>query len=205
MAMQLIEWLTRRKKPLSQLTRSELRRKELMLQKDQMRMTNRIKKLDSEKQEVFRKGKEEKAPELRRVLAQGFELKTTEQLMISRQLNIRSKEILTVARLRMLRENADRAKECGGRMGMVSEGDILRIGKLIESDSIRAEVYQERLDELIGVGAEVDEGASGLSESGQAVMNIWERMDHGKIVDESEAFDEADRRVRDQQRAAAEE
>jgi len=43
------------------------------------------------------------------MLAQEFELKTSEQLMLARQLNIRSKEMLTVSRLRMLRENADRA------------------------------------------------------------------------------------------------
>ena len=32
--MQLMDWLSKRRKPLSQLSRSELRRKELMLEKD---------------------------------------------------------------------------------------------------------------------------------------------------------------------------
>ena len=203
--MNFLEWLTKRKKPLSQLTRSELRRKELILEKDRVRLVNRVKKLATEKQGIFDKGSDEKIAELRRAYAQEFDLKTTEQLMVSRQLNIRSKEMLTVSRLRMLRENADRAKQTGGALGLVSEVDILKISKLIETDAVKSEVYQERLDELLGVGAGIDEGEASLSESSAAVMEIWNRLDAGAITDKAEAFDEADRRVREQQRAAAEE
>ncbi len=139
------------------------------------------------------------------MLAQEFELKTSEQLMLARQLNIRSKEMLTVSRLRMLRENADRAAQTGGKLGLVSEKDILRLGKLIENDAIKAEVYQQRLDEVLAIGAEVDEGAAGLSKAGQTVMDVWAKLDAGAIEDKAEAFDEADRRVREHQQAAAEE
>ena len=139
------------------------------------------------------------------MLAQEFELKTSEQLMMARQLNIRSKEMLTVSRLRMLRENAERASKTGGKLGLVGEKDILRLGKLIENDAIKADIYQQRLDEVLAIGAEVDEGASGLSEAGQTVMDVWEKLDAGAIEDRAEAFDEADRRVREQQQAAAEE
>jgi len=202
--MHLIEWLTKRSKPLSQLSRSELRRKELLIEKDRTRLLNRIKKLAADKQDVFNKGAVEKTPEVRRVLAQEFEFKTTEQLMLSRQLNIRSKELLTVARLRVLRENADRARGVGSKLGLVSEKDILTISKLIESDAVRADVYQERLDEVLRIGAEVDEGVATVSEGGATVMKIWDKMDQGAITDTEEAFDEADRRVREQQAAAEE-
>ena len=202
--MQFVEWLTKRRKPLSKLTRSELRRKELLLEKDRTRLMNRIRKLDAEKQQIFQQGATEKSPELRLAYAQQFELRTTEQLMVSRQLNIRSKELLTVSRFRMLRENADRAGEAGNKLGMISESDILKLGTMIESDGIRSEAYQERLDEILGTAAEIDEGAKALSESGQAVMEIWDRMDVGDINDGEEAFDEADRRVRERQQRAQE-
>ena len=203
--MSLLDWLTKRKKPLSKLTRSELRRQELLLEKDRTRLLNRVTKLAKEKQEIFDRGAGEQVPEVRRMLAQEFELKTSEQLMLARQLNIRSKEMMTVTRLRMLRENADRAQQTGGKLGLVSEKDILRLGKLIESDSIKAEMYQQRLDEILSLGAAVDQGAAGLSEAGQTVMKVWEKLDTGVISDNTEAFDEADRRVREQHGAAAEE
>ena len=198
--MALMEWLSKRKKPLSRMSRTELRRQELLLDKERNQLLKKIDKLAKDKQTLFKRGAGEKTPEVRRMLAQEFELKTTEQLMIARQLNIRSKEMLTVSRLRMLRENADRAGQ-SSKLGLISEADMLRLGRLIESDAVRAEVYQERLDEMLAIGSEVDRGEAGLSEAGQSVMNVWERMDAGALTDENEAFDEADRTVRERHAA----
>jgi hypothetical protein len=198
--MTFLDWLTKRRKPLSRMTRSELRRQELLLEKDRTRLLNRVEKLVKDKQQLFERGAQERTPEVRRMLAQEFELKTTEQLMLARQLNIRSKEMITVSRLRMLRESADRAG-VSGQLGLVRESDLLRLGKMIESDAIKTELYQEKLDEILGVGAEIDQGAAVLSEAGQTVMNVWERMDQGVLKDAGEAFDEADRRVRERQAA----
>ncbi len=200
----MFEWLVKSKKPLSRMTRQELRREELLLEKERGQLLKRIEKIATDKQSLFSKGAGEKAPEVRRILAQEFELKTSEQLMLARQLNIRSKEMMTVSRLRMLRENAERAKLHGTKLGLVSEKDLIRLAKLIENDAISAEMYQQRLDEVLAIGAEVDEGAAGLSEAGKQVMDIWEKMDTGLIADQAEAFDEADRRVREKQSAKAE-
>lgn len=202
--MALLDWLTGKNKALSSMNRQELRRQELLLEKECSQLLKRIEKIGAEKQSLFDRGAGEKMPEVRRMLAQQFEVKTSEQLMISRQLNIRSKESMTVTRLRMLRENAERAKAYGSKLGMVSEKDLIRLGKLIETDAITTEMYQKRLDEILTLGAEVDEGGAGLSEAGRQVMDIWEKMDTGIIADKTEAFDEADRRVREQQSAPAE-
>lgn len=198
--MGFLEWLIGPKKTLAQMTRSELRRQELLLEKDRTRLSQRITKLAAEKQELFQRGTQERTPEVRRVLAQEFELKTTEQLMIGRQLNIRSKEVMTVSRLRMLRENADRSRN-GSKLGLITEADMLRLGKMIESDSIRAEVYQERLDEVLAIGVEADQGAATLGKAGETVLGVWEQMDAGAITDATAAFDEADRQVREKHAA----
>mgnify|MGYP001412366078 CR=1 FL=1 len=200
----MFDWLLKKDKPLSKMTRQELRRQELLLEKDRAQLLRRIEKLAQEKQALFHRGATEKTPEVRRMLAQEFELKTSEQLMLSRQLNIRSKEMMTVSRMRMLRENSERAKAYGGKLGMVSEKDLIRLGQMIENDAITTEMYQQRLDEILSLGAEVDEGGMGLSEAGRQVMDIWEKMDTGLIADQAEAFDEADRRVREQQSTKAE-
>lgn len=194
--MVFLDWLVKRKKPLSQMSRTELRRQELLLEKDRTQLLNKVTRIAKQKQELFERGAQEKTPEVRRVLAQEFELKTTEQLMHARQLNIRSKEVMTVARLRMMRENADRAKGRSNKLGLVSETDMLRLGRLIESDAVRAEAYQERLDAVLSIGAEVDAGAAALSDAGEGVMKVWEKLDTGAFADTSEAFDEADRTVR---------
>jgi hypothetical protein len=199
--MALLEWLTKRKTPLSRMTRSELRRQELLLEKDRAQLAKKITKIADEKHDLFERGSKERTPELRRMMAQEFELKTTEQLMLARQLNIRTKEMLTVSRLRMLRESADRAGQ-SSKLGLVSQADLLRLGKMIESDAVRTEVYQERLDEVLSIGTEADmEHAAGLSDAGESVMRVWEKMDSGAIRDAERAFDEADRTVREKHAA----
>ena len=198
--MALFDWLTKKTKSLSQMTRSELRRQELLLQRDRDRLVKRIGDLAGKKQEIFERGKGESSPEVRRVLAQEFDLKTTEQLMTSRQLNICSKEALTVTRMRMLRENADKARAMGSKLGMISEKDLMALEKMIESDAITSDMYQERLDSMLQLGAE--EGESVLAPGSQQVLDVWEQMDTGLIKDANTAFDEADRRVRERHQAA---
>jgi hypothetical protein len=203
--MALLDWLTRKSTPLSKMTRQELRRQELLLDKDRAQLLRKIERIAADKQGLFERGARERTPEVRRMLAQEFELKTSEQLMMARQLNIRSKEAMTVSRIRMIRENIDRGKAYGSRLGLVSEKDLLRLGRMIESDAVSVDMYQQRLDEILAAGAEVDEGLAGLSDAGRTVMDIWEKMDTGLIRDEAEGFDEADRRVREEQAGQREE
>ena len=47
-----------------------------------------------------------------------------------------------------------------------------------------------------------EEGESALSPGSQQVLDVWEQMDTGLIKDAGEAFDEADRRVRERHQAA---
>lgn len=198
--MALFDWLTNRSKSLSQMTRQELRRQELLLARDRDQLLKRINDSATRKQEIFDKGRQEKSPEVRRILAQEFDLKTTEQLMIARQLNIRSKEYLTVTRMRMLRENADKAKSMGSKLGMIGEKDLIALEKMIDNDNITAEMYQDRLDSMLQVGGE--EGESLLTPGSKQVLDIWEQMDTGLIADPNQAFDEADRRVRERHKAS---
>jgi hypothetical protein len=196
--MGLLDWLTKREKPLAKMTPDELRHQELLLDKDRAQLLRRVETLAAEKQGLFDRGAREKLPEARRMMAQEFELKTTEQLMVGRQLNIRSKEALTIGRLRMLKENAARSKERGGLVP-INECDLIALERLIEDDAVSTEMYQERLDRVLSLGTSVDQGATGLSQAGQQVMDIWDKMDSGLIKDSSEGFDEADRRVRERQ------
>lgn len=197
--MALFDWLTKKGKPLSQMTRQELRRQELLLHRDRDQLLKRVTDLAAKKQEIFERGRQEKSPEVRRVLAQEFDLKTTEQLLSSRQLNIRSKEAITVTRMRMLRENAEKAKARGSKLGLISERDLVALEKMIATDSITSEMYQERLDSMLQIDGE---GESILTPGSKQVLDVWEQMDTGLIGDAGQAFDEADRRVRERHKAA---
>ncbi len=199
--MNFFEWLTRKRKTLGRMNAAELRAQEMLLENERNRMMAKVRKLAGEKQKLVEQGAKEKTPEMRRTLAQQFDLLHTEQSMVSRQLNVRSKELLTISRLRMMRENQPTTTL--GTTGRVAirESDLSTIARLIENDQVSTEMYQERLDRILEMGHEVDEAAaSGLSPASEELMKIWDDMDAGLIKDD-QAFDEAEKRVRERQAA----
>ena len=90
--MNFFEWLTTRRKTLATMSAAELRSQEMLLDNDRNRMQAKVRKLAGDKQKLVEQGAKEKTPEMRRTYAQQFDLLHTEQMMVARQLNIRSKE-----------------------------------------------------------------------------------------------------------------
>jgi hypothetical protein len=194
--MALLDKIFGRKKSLSELDKQTLRKEEILLTKQRDRLFASIEKIGVQKQQIFKTGASQKSPELRKALAQDFELKTQEQLMAARELNLRSKELLTVSRLRMIRENNGRGKALG-RLN-ITDKDVARISGLIEDDSITQDMYRDRLDSLLELGAQSDKDAlssAGLSSAGQELMNIWDQMDRGAVKQDA-AFEKADQVVK---------
>src|SRR5436190_17108557 len=145
--MALIDKLFGRKKTLSELDRQELRREEILIGKQRDRLFKKIETIAGDKQKIFQQGATQKAPELRKALAQQFELRTQEQLMAARELNLRSKELMTVSRLRLLKENNGKSRALG-RLNLTDK-DVARISQWIEDDGVTHEMYEDRLDAML--------------------------------------------------------
>ncbi len=194
--MALIDKIFNRKKTLSELDRQELRKEEILLTKQRDKLFKRIEQITLDKQKIFQQGAAQKSPELRKALAQDFELKTQEQLMGARELNLRSKELLTVSRLRMVKENNERGRALG-RLNLTDK-DVAKISGWIEDDSVTQDMYLDRLNSVLEIGAQSDKDAlasAGLTSAGQELLNIWNEMDRGAMK-ETEGFEEADKAVR---------
>lgn len=201
--MALIHKLFGRTKTLSKLTKQELRKEEILLGKQRDRLLNKIEQIASDKQKIFQRGATQKSPDLRKALAMDFEMRSQEQVMAGRELNVRSKELLTVTRLRMVKENQGKGKALG-RLN-VTDKDIARITQWIEDDAVTQEMYQDRLNAVLEAGEQSDKdalGSSGLNASGQELLNLWDQMDQGKMK-QSQAFEKADQLSR-QRNAAGE-
>ena len=197
--MALIDRILGRAKTLSELSPQELRREEILLTKQRDRLFKKIDDVGQAKQRLFKRGAEQKSPELRKALAMDFELKTQEQLMAARELNLRSKELLTVSRLKLVKENRGDGRALG-RLKLTA-GDAAKIGGWIESDAVTQDVYAERLDALLELGEQSERdalGTAGLSAAGQELMNLWGDLDRGTVA-EGQAFERADQAVRRRQ------
>jgi hypothetical protein len=194
--MALIDKIFGRNKSLSDLNRQELRKEEILITKQRERLFKKIETIATQKQKIFQQGAQQKSPELRKALAQDFELKTQEQLMCARELNLRSKELLTVSRLRMVKENSEKGRTLG-RLNLTDK-DVAKISGWIDDDSISQDMYNDRLNAILDLGAESDKAALGsieLTGAGQELMAIWNQMDRGTVKEE-EGFEQADQAVR---------
>ena len=194
--MALIDKIFGKKKSLSELNRQELRREEILLEKQRDRLFKKIETIAVDKQKIFQQGAAQKSPELRKSLALQFEMKTQEQLMVARELNLRSKELMTISRLRMVQENRQKGKALG-RLN-VTEKDVARISQWIEDDAVSQEMYSERLDQILELGEQADRDAlagTQLKDAGTEIMSIWNDMDRG-VMKQEEAYEEADKAAR---------
>lgn len=197
--MALLDKILGRNKTLSDLSPQELRKEEILIGRQREKLVKKIETISTAKQKIFQQGAAQKSPELRKALAQDFELKTQEQLMSSRELNLRSKELLTVSRLRMVKENQGKSAALGRLK--VTDRDVAKINGMIEDDSITQEMYTERLDSILDTGLAADKDALGsatVGEAGQELLDIWNQIDRGSMKQEA-AFDKADAAVRQRQ------
>jgi hypothetical protein len=199
--MALIDKLFGRKKTLSDLNKQELRKEEILIGKQRDRLFKRMEDIAAAKQKIFQQGATQKSPELRKALAQQFELKSQEQVMVARELNLRSKELMTVSRLRILQEGRATGRALG-RLN-VTDRDMAKITSWIEDDAVTQDMYQERLDQILDIGAQADKDAlagAGLTSAGNELMHLWEEMDRGTMK-EDEALEEANKAIRRKQGA----
>jgi hypothetical protein len=199
--MALIDKLFGRKKTLSDLNKQELRKEEILIGKQRDRLFKRMEDIAAAKQKIFQQGATQKSPELRKALAQQFELKSQEQVMVARELNLRSKELMTVSRLRIIQEGRATGRALG-RLN-VTDRDMAKITSWIEDDAVTQDMYQERLDQILDIGAQADKDAlagAGLTSAGNELMHLWEEMDRGTLK-EDEALEEANKAIRRKQGA----
>ena len=203
--MALIDKIFGRKKTLSDLNKQELRKEEILIGKQRDRLFKRIEEIATAKQKIFQQGATQKSPDLRKALAQQFELKSQEQVMVARELNLRSKELMTVSRLRIIQEGRQSGKALG-RLN-VTDRDMAKITSWIEDDAVTQDMYQERLDQILDIGAQADKDAlasAGLTSAGNELMHLWEEMDKGHLK-EDEALQAAEKTVRRKQGATQKE
>ena len=183
-------------KTLSQLSPAELRKEEILIGKSRDKLLGKIEDVAVQKKRIFEQGAKSASPELRKALAGEFELKSREQLMAARELNVRSKELLTVSRLRMVKEHQNKSGALGRLK--ITEKDHDRISGWIEDDAVTQEMYVEQLDSLLDLGEQSDRdalNAAKLGEAGQDLVALWDKMDKGTLKSD-EALKQAEEVVR---------
>lgn len=202
--MGLWSWLRGGKKGILDYTSDELRREERVLDREKKALMNKMSRLAREKQDIFTKGAGKKSPELRRALAQDYELKTAEEQMTARALNIKGKELLTIARVKMVRETQGEQKTSRLLAGL-NERDMIELQRLITNDDVTREMYEDKLNDILANSIGESKPEEQLTGAGKKLLEVWQQMDDGELSDSQEAFEKAESSIRKQVTTADEE
>jgi hypothetical protein len=196
--MGLFEFIGMKKK---ELTLEQVKREEIKLGIRESQTLAKLEKLEKEREEIFAKGLKIKSPPRRRQLARLYEMKSSGVKMMERELGVLSKEITTIAALKLALERRQSSKD--GVSRILERVDEAKLMTYLEDDKISQEMYLEKLN---GVLSTVTEGAGQITEElgkeGSEVMDVWQKMDEGEIESFSDGLKLADRAVREKEKRA---
>ena len=183
------------------LTLEQVKREEIKLGIRESQTLSKLEKLEKEREEIFAKGLKIKSPPRRRQLARLYEMKSSGVKMMEHELGVLSKEITTIAALKLALERRNNSKEGVSRiLQRVDEAELMTY---LEDDKVSQEMYLEKLN---GVLSTVTEGAHQITEDlgkeGSEVMDVWQKMDEGEIDSFSDGLKLADKAVREKEKRA---
>jgi hypothetical protein len=103
------------------------------------------------------------------------------------------KESMTVAALRHRLER--RGKSETAILRKIGEADVESLREMAEDDRIHEELYREKLTALLGALSGSDAEGDPLSDlgiRGKAVLDVWRRIEEGKVTGVEEGLRELD-------------
>jgi len=183
------------------LSLDQVKREEIKLGIRENQTLGKLEKIEKEREEIFSRGMKIKAPSRRRQLARLYEMKSSGVKMLERELAVISKELTTIAALKLALERRQMSRDGVSRLlNRVDEAELMTY---LEDDKITQEMYLEKLNSVL---SSVTEGAVQVSEDlgkeGNEVMDVWQKMDEGEIESFEDGLKLADKRVREKERKA---
>jgi len=192
----MLEFLGLKKKELSL---DQVKREEIKLGIRENQTLSKLEKLEKEREEIFGRGMKIKAPSRRRQLARLYEMKASGVKLLERELATISKELTTIAALKLALERQQSSKE--GVSRLLNRVDEAQLMTALEDDKITQEMYLEKLNTVLST---VTDGATQITEDlgkeGSEVMNVWQRMDEGEIESFQDGLKLADKAVREKEK-----
>ena len=197
--MDIMKWFGAKKRDVN-LT--EVKREEIKLGIREKQTIAKLERIEKEREDIFSKGAKIKSPSRRRQLARLFDLKAQGVKMLEHELAVLSKELTTLAALKLAMERREMSRD--GSSHLLNRVDEAELMTILEDDKISQEMYAEKLTEVMGI---MDEGmkaeVESLGREGDEVMKVWQKIDDGEIEDMDEAIKLADKAVREKEKKAA--
>jgi hypothetical protein len=182
------------------ITAQDIRIEKIRLEQREKKLASDIEGMAKEKEELFRKGAGTTSKSLRMIYARKFE-ETTKRLQLMERESIRLwKEVRVITALNHVMEHT---RGSGGErlLAKMTDGQMMDLMRLIDSDDIKGEVFNEKLDQMMGLIDATDAQKEPVGAEGQEILGIWEKMDEGAMELE-EGLKKADDEVKKKSKEA---
>ncbi|KAF0243380.1 MAG: hypothetical protein FD180_3420 [Planctomycetota bacterium] len=180
-ASDMMDWLFKRRRKITDFKPEELRREEKRLEIRENQLVAQQEKLDREKEDIFQQGVKNKSVVRRRMYARRFNDLMSRLRLMDRELSRVSKEVMTLSRIRALVERTKSPKSVTGILNKLTESNLDELQALLEDDKIGEEFYLQKLDMLLGVANDPAYDATEIGSEGMEVLKTWEAMDEGEM------------------------
>ena len=180
-ASDVMDWLFKRRRKITDFKPEELRREEKRLEIRENQLVAQQEKLDREKEDIFQQGVKNKSVVRRRMYARRFNDLMSRLRLMDRELSRVSKEVMTLSRIRALVERTKSPKSVTGILNKLTDSNLDELQALLEDDKIGEEFYLQKLDMLLGVANDPAYDATEIGSEGMEVLKTWEAMDEGEM------------------------
>jgi hypothetical protein len=194
--MGLINWLVGKKSGTPSLDDVLREQKRLSIREEQT--IRKLEKLDQERETLFEKGAKESSTVRRRQMARLYNQRTEQVRLMERDLNLVSKQLITITAIRTALERKQQLEQRGGLTQLLAGMNEAELAHILEDDKISYDLYVERLNSVLGTinDAEMDLETN-VGKEGAELISIWERMDEGEFDSFDSALKEADNQARE--------
>jgi len=191
------KWV-RHKRSIEDISVDELRREKIRLEQEEAKMARQVEDLETQKQQLFLKGKDEASARQQRILATKIKELDVQARNLDKNLRFVSKQLRIINGFLQIKENQRLFQEAGVS-GLISKIDLQTLQRYVEEASIEGVFQLDKFQDILGT-LEETEKIVGVVEEDKDILDIMRAMQEAKLaeMERPEAVDELARQRLDE-------
>jgi len=183
------KWV-RHKRSIEDISVDELRREKIRLEQEEAKMARQVEDLETQKQQLFLKGKDEASARQQRILATKIKELDVQARNLDKNLRFVSKQLRIINGFLQIKENQRLFQEAGVS-GLISKIDLQTLQRYVEEASIEGVFQLDKFQDILST-LEETEKIVGVVEEDKDILEIMRAMQEAKLaeVERPEAVEE---------------
>lgn len=182
--------LFRRKKSIAKVSLDELNKEKAQLEQEEGRLAGKVRQLESQKEALFAKGKDEPSQRQQMIVARKIKELDAQAKNYDKNMRLFSRQVRILNGFIQLKENQQFLKD-RGMSGLINKMDLSKLQRYVEKASVEGQFQMDNFANILGTLEEPAMVASGTEEEAD-INAIVAAMQGAKQAEESSPGTAAD-------------